>query len=77
MNIIETNAYTFEHSNDALHHFQLNSDPIVLQYTGDVPFLSEKDAKTFYNDTTIIKNMALVVGIAFAKVMAHSLVGAV
>ncbi len=32
---------------DASRHFALNSDPIVLQFTGDVAFLSEKDARSF------------------------------
>jgi len=38
---------------DSEHFFKLNSNPEVLKYTGDVPFLSISDAELFlknYND---------------------------
>lgn len=32
---------------DAHYFFEINNDPEVIQYTGDVPFISEKDALEF------------------------------
>jgi ribosomal-protein-alanine N-acetyltransferase len=32
---------------DSFHFFELNNDPEVIKYTGDVPFSSEKDALAF------------------------------
>lgn len=32
---------------DAVHFFELNNDPDVLKYTGDVPFTSLKETKAF------------------------------
>ncbi|HHB78553.1 MAG TPA: N-acetyltransferase [Saprospiraceae bacterium] len=49
MNILQTKRLFLRKftPDDAPLHFALNSDPMVLQYTGDVAFLSEKDARSF------------------------------
>jgi RimJ/RimL family protein N-acetyltransferase len=53
--IIETKRLLLRELNvsDPEHFFKLNSDPEVLKYTGDKPFLSVSDAESFlkkYND---------------------------
>jgi len=53
--IIETKRLLLRELNvsDSEHFFVLNSDPEVLKYTGDKPFLSVYDAESFlknYND---------------------------
>jgi RimJ/RimL family protein N-acetyltransferase len=48
-NIIETNRLVLRELdiNDSENFFNLNSDPEVLKYTGDLPFSSIVDAKKF------------------------------
>ena len=47
--ITETNRLILREldSNDSENFFNLNSDPEVLKYTGDLPFSSIVDAKNF------------------------------
>lgn len=40
---------------DAIHLFELNADPEVVQYTGDPPFESIAEAKTFLQNYTAYK----------------------
>lgn len=74
--IFETERLVFREFsvNDAEAFYRLNNDPVVMRYTGDIPFSSVEESKTFienysaYKDsgygrwTTIIKDTAEIIG---------------
>jgi len=54
MNLFETTRLRFRelNANDAQFAFDLNSDPLVIQYTGDPPFENLEAAKLFLENYT-------------------------
>lgn len=47
---------------DAEGFFALNNDPVVMRYTGDKPFATMEEAKSFLRDTANTLSMVLAVG---------------
>ena len=47
-------------ADDTQAFYDLNNDPEVIQYTGDLPFASANDAWSFYKITINLQNTKLV-----------------